>query len=71
MTIDDSIYDGEADYKGPMIFSGFNYNTEEEGLLPYPAKGEVILRNITVSSGKEIQLSPNPKLFAEYNIVRE
>ena len=71
LTIDDSIYEGEADYKGPMIFSGFNYNTEEEGLLPYPAKGDVILKNISVRSGKEFELSPNPKLFEGYRIIRD
>ena len=71
MTIDDSIYDGDPQYPGPRIFASFNYNTEEEGLLPYPAKGDVILKNISVRSGKEFELSPNPKLFEGYRIIRD
>ena len=62
------------DYNGPVIFGNFNRkNTSAEYVEKYPyiKTEEVILRNVTTASGKEVGLSPNPYMFKDVKIVRE
>jgi hypothetical protein len=59
--IDDSEH--PSDYKGPAIFADFNPENSGESYVekfPYVITREVILRNVTVSSGKTLRISDNP-----------
>ena len=67
LVIDDSARMDKS-YKHPYIFGSFNRNLDETDLLPYPAEGTVVLRNISVKSGKTLKACPNPKLIADYQI---
>lgn len=67
LVIDDSAIKSE-EYPGPFVFGSFGRNASAEGLLPYRAEGVVELRNVTVSSGRSIDLSPNLRLFAGYEV---
>ena len=67
LVIDDSNV-SDKDYQSPMIFSSFHRNVDEEGLLPYIAKGVVNLKNVTVTSGKPLGVSTNPELFKDYTV---
>lgn len=67
LEIDDSGISDKG-YKGPAVFGNFNRNAEEEGLLPYPASGRVVLRDVNVKSGKKMRLSYNKPLFKDYEV---
>ena len=60
--IDDSAVTG--DYDGPFLFSSFGRDVTEEGLIPFPAEGEIKLSGITTASGKPLRISPNEALFS-------
>lgn len=60
--IDDSSVTG--DYDGPFLFSSFGRDVTEEGLIPFPAEGEIKLSGITTASGKPLRISPNEALFS-------
>lgn len=64
LVIDDSAITG-SEYQGVRIFSSFSYNTKKEGLLPFGTDCKVILKNVTVKSGKPITLSTNEGLFKD------
>ncbi len=68
--IDDKGITNEA-YAGPNIFATFDRDVTRPGLLPFKAEGQVILKNVTVTSGKPLGISTNEELFAGYGIVRE
>ncbi|MBR4755334.1 MAG: hypothetical protein IK076_00155, partial [Bacteroidales bacterium] len=70
VTIDDSSFTNE-DYTGPNIFGAFGRDVTKPGLLPFKAEGKVILKNVTVASGKPVGVSLNEKMFTGYEIVRE
>ncbi len=58
-------------YRGPAIFSNFNseYNSDsyvEE--YPFIKTNEVILKNVTTASGKEIRLSDNLFMFKDVQV---
>lgn len=62
--IDDSSH--PEDYNGPAIFANFNRERTDETYVekyPYVITKEVILRNVTTSSGKNLRLSDNPVMF--------
>lgn len=62
--IDDSSHPEE--YNGPAIFANFNRERTDETYVekyPYVITKEVILRNVTTSSGKNLRLSDNPVMF--------
>ncbi|NMC39392.1 MAG: hypothetical protein GYA41_13815 [Bacteroidales bacterium] len=64
LQIDDSNH--PADYRGPAIFEDFNPDNIGESYVekyPYVKTREVILRNVTVASGKTMRLSDNPFMF--------
>ena len=65
--IDDSAVT-DPSYEGPCIFSTFGRDCSQEGLLPYPAEGKIILKGVKVESGKKLSVSRNKALFSGYSI---
>jgi len=72
--IDDSNHPPAADYQGPAIFADFNPlmtgDTYQEK-YPYVITREVILRNVTTSSGRELRLSNNPFMFKDVKVTSD
>jgi hypothetical protein len=59
------------DYKGPAIFANFNPKMADDSYLekfPYVRTREVILRNVTIASGKTLRLSDNPYMFKNVKV---
>jgi hypothetical protein len=72
LRIDDSKLTGE--YKGPAIFSNFNPEMTNDSYVekfPYVRTREVILRNVTIVSGKTLRLSDNPFMFKDVKITTD
>ncbi len=72
LRIDDSKH--PADYKGPAIFSNFNPRMTDDTYVekfPYVITREVILRNVTTTSGKDLRLSDNPYMFRDVKVSNE
>jgi len=70
--IDDSRH--PEDYQGPAIFSNFNPQMTDESYqekYPYVKTREVILKNVSTASGKDLRLSDNPFLFKDVKVIRE
>ena len=64
LKIDDSNH--PKNYKGPAIFGNFNpkmTDSSYEEKFPYVRTKEVILKNVTTTSGKQLRLSSNPFMF--------
>ena len=64
LQIDDSNH--PEGYLGPSIFGDFNPEMTDDSYqekFPYVRTREVILRNVTTFSGKELRLSDNPFMF--------
>jgi hypothetical protein len=62
--IDDSNH--PEDYQGPAIFGNFNYEMKDDSYeekFPYVLTKEVSLKNVTISSGKQLRLSDNAVMF--------
>ncbi len=62
------------DYQGPAIFANFNpemTNDSYREKFPYVKTEEVILRNVTTVSGKDLRLSDNPFMFKDVKVVIE
>jgi hypothetical protein len=60
-----------AEYKGPTIFTDFNPNMTNDSYVekfPYIRTREVILKNITIASGKKLRLSDNPFMFKNVKV---
>lgn len=60
-----------ADYRGPSIFADFNPKMTDDTYVekfPYVITKEVILRNVTVASGKTLRLSDNPFMFRKVKV---
>jgi hypothetical protein len=69
LKIDDS--KNPAEYKGPFIFADFNPDMTSDSYIekfPYVRTREVILRNVTVASGKKLRLSDNPYMFRDVKV---
>ena len=69
LNIDDSKI--PADYKGPAIFADFNPDMTDDSYVekfPYVRTREVILRKITVPSGRKLRLSDNPYMFRNVKV---
>jgi len=69
LKIDDSNH--PEDYQGPAIFSNFNPKMTDDSyqeLFPNVKPREVILRNVTTTSGKKLSLSDNPYIFKDVKI---
>jgi len=70
--IDDSNHPN--DYEGPAIFGNFNPAMTDDSYLekyPHVRTGEVILKNVTTESGKELRVSDNPYLFKDVKVKRD
>ena len=69
LRIDDSKH--PDDYQGPAIFANFNPKMTDESYVekfPYVKTREVILRNITIVSGKTLRTSNNLFMFKDVKI---
>lgn len=72
LKIDDSSH--PENYQGPAIFANFNPKMTDESYeekFPYVITREVILRNVTTTSGKDLRLSDNPFMFREVKVKNE
>jgi hypothetical protein len=61
-------------YNGPYIFTDFNSKNTSSAYVekyPYQVTKEVILKNVTTTSGKPINLSPNAWMFRNTKVVRQ
>jgi hypothetical protein len=59
------------DYKGPAIFADFNPKMTNDTYVekfPYVRTREVILRNVTIASGKTLRLSDNLFIFKDVKV---
>jgi hypothetical protein len=69
LRIDDSR--NPADYNGPAIFGNFNPKMTDDSYVekfPYVITREVILRNVTIASGKALRISDNKFMFRNVKI---
>jgi hypothetical protein len=69
LRIDDSKHPGE--YDGPAIFANFNPDLKDNAYVekfPYVKTKEVILKNVTIASGKSLRLSDNPIMFEDVKV---
>jgi len=69
LKIDDSKH--PADYQGPAIFGNFNPDMTNDSYVekfPYVKTKEVILRNVTISSGMVLRISDNLFMFKDVKI---
>ncbi|HEU5147328.1 MAG TPA: hypothetical protein VFT90_11465 [Chryseosolibacter sp.] len=59
------------DYQGPAIFANFNSKMTDESYVekfPYVKTREVVLRKVTIASGKALRLSDNPFMFKDVKV---
>ena len=69
LLIDDSNY--SEDYQGPAIFAKFNPNMTDDSYeeqFPYVISKEVILENVTTTSGKALRISENMYMFRDVKV---
>jgi len=62
------------DYKGPSIFADFNPEMTDDTYVekfPYIRTREVILRNVTIASGKDLRISDNPFMFRDVKVTSD
>ena len=60
-------------YGGPYIFANFNWNNKSADYVedfPYHLTEEVVLKNVTTTSGKPVRLSPNTYMFRNVKVVK-
>jgi hypothetical protein len=72
LKIDDSKHPEE--YQGPAIFANFNSKMTDASYLekfPYVKTREVILKNVTTTSGKELRISNNPYMFKDVKVINK
>ncbi|MCD6354746.1 MAG: hypothetical protein J7L95_04270 [Prolixibacteraceae bacterium] len=70
LKIDDTNH--PENYEGPAIFGNFNSKMTDDSYVekfPYVITKEVILRNVTTSSGKPLRLSNNPFMFKNVKVT--
>ena len=70
LKIDDSKHPEE--YNGPAIFGNFNSKMTDASyveLFPYVKTKEVILKNVTTTSGKTLRISDNPFMFKDVKVI--
>lgn len=71
-----SIEDGNPPegYQGPAIFADFNSdmtNTSFKEPFPYITTKEVVLKNVTIASGKNLRSSDNSFMFRNVKVIEE
>ncbi|MEO5600878.1 MAG: right-handed parallel beta-helix repeat-containing protein [Cyclobacteriaceae bacterium] len=67
--IDDSKH--PAEYQGPAIFANFNSRLTDDSYVetfPYVRTREIVLRNVTIASGKPLRLSDNAFMFKDVKV---
>ncbi|MCM4154250.1 hypothetical protein DHD05_21895 [Arenibacter sp. N53] len=67
--IDDSNH--PEDYVGPAIFEDFNEEMTDDSYkekFPYVITNEIVLRNVTTASGKDLIISSNPFMFKDVKV---
>lgn len=72
LRIDDSSH--PENYDGPAIFGNFNPKMTDDSYVekfPYIRTKEVVLRNVTTFSGKDLRLSDNPFMFRDVKVIAE
>jgi len=72
LRIDDSSH--PEDYQGPAIFGNFNPEFTDDTYVekyPYIKTKEVILKNVTTASGKDLRISDNPYMFNNVKVIKE
>jgi hypothetical protein len=72
LKIDDSNH--PENYQGPAIFANFNPKMKDKSYVekfPYVKTKEVILKNVTTASGKELRLSDNTFMFKDVKVINE
>ncbi len=70
--IDDSNH--PDNYHGPAIFGNFNPQMTNENYVekyPYVKTKEVILKNVTTASGKDLRLSENQFMFKDTKVITD
>ncbi|MBW6480759.1 MAG: hypothetical protein K0B37_15120 [Bacteroidales bacterium] len=70
--IDDSSH--PENYQGPAIFTNFNPKMTDESYVEkfsYVTTKEVILKNVTTASGKELRVSDNLFMFRDVKVIDE
>jgi hypothetical protein len=63
-----------TDYQGPAIFGNFNPKMTDDSYIekfPYVITREVILRNITIASGKTLRISDNKFMFRNVKVTTD
>ncbi|MGV3762060.1 hypothetical protein [Parapedobacter sp.] len=71
LRIDDSNI--PVDYNGPALFADFNPQMTDESYqeeFPYVKTKEVILENVTTTSGKALRISDNTFMFKDVKVLR-
>ena len=61
------------DYQGPAIFGDFNPKMTDDSYqekYPYIKTREVVLKNVTTTSGKSLRVSDNPYMFKNVKVVQ-
>lgn len=72
LNIDDSNH--PEGYRGPAIFANFNPDMKDDTYteqFPYVKTREVILRNVSTSSGKSLEISKNHHMFKDVRVIKE
>ena len=62
------------DYAGPFLFGDFNKDMKDGSHVekfPYKTTEEAVLRNVKVTSGRRLSLSPNPYMFRNTKVAGE
>lgn len=62
------------DYKGPALFANFNPQMTDESYVeayPYVITKEVVLRNVTTVSGKDLRVSDNTFIFKDVKMISD
>ena len=70
--IDDSAHSDI--YQGPAIFKNINPEMTDDSYeekFPYVTTKEVVLRNVTTASGKDLIVSENPFMFKDVKVVTD
>jgi hypothetical protein len=70
LKIDDSKHPEE--YNGPAIFGNFNSKMTDDSYIeqfPYVKTREVILKNVTTTSGKKLRISDNSFMFKDVKVI--
>ncbi|MCM4171905.1 hypothetical protein DHD32_10465 [Arenibacter sp. TNZ] len=70
--IDDSNH--PEDYQGPAIFKDFNEEMTDDSYqeqFPYVKTNEVVLKNVTTASGKDLMVSSNPFMFKDVKVYTD